>query len=101
MAVDEMVSVYQKEAAYWKSVAIFLADCHAATAQTDALVKRTPLSELRRQRSIVTKAAAFLREQDTPSSWQSGLEWVAERCDRAAEACEKRLSPTWGDSRNG
>lgn len=48
----------------WKRVALFLADCHAATTEHFRSLKGTSKSERNRLKSIAHKAARMLRGQD-------------------------------------
>ncbi len=55
------------DAEYWKAVALYLADCHAATAEYDGTLKST--SKARRERfvSICQAAMGFLSRTGTIS----------------------------------
>jgi hypothetical protein len=76
------------DAAYWRAVAMWMADVHAANAQGLAMLKRTPKSERNRQGRIAKECAALLMRQAMPSGGRS-IEAIAARCENAAEMCAK------------
>jgi hypothetical protein len=80
----------EREVEYWKRVAAYLASCHAATMQHEALLRRTSKSSRERFRSICRAALSMLRGNDSPMPYgavrQSGDDSVysaAERCEDA------------------
>jgi hypothetical protein len=69
---EEGVRILRKELEQWKSVALYLADCHAATAAHAASVKSTPKSSRERLREICERALAMVnREQTAPVCTQA------------------------------
>lgn len=73
-----------KERDYWRTVAIYLADCHAATAEHDGQLSGISKSRRERYASICEKANEALRGH--LSSIHSGrvLEEAIKRCAEAA-----------------
>lgn len=81
-------SVYelQDQVRYWRDVACYLADCHAATAEIEGNMARTSKSSRRRFAAICRTAADalhgnFIKKAGPPED-------VAERCDMAAKDCD-------------
>ena len=58
--MDDRIEDLEREVSYWKRVAIYLADCHAATAEGVMDRKASSMSERRRQASICQTAADAL-----------------------------------------
>lgn len=54
------------DAEYWKTVALYLADCHAATATYDGALKSTSKSRRERFSAICAKALSFFERTNTP-----------------------------------
>jgi len=79
-----------EEADYWKRVAMYLADCHAATAYHFSFGSRSSKSELRRQASIMQSCVLFLNKQSDPGSKARHVEDIIECCSKARAECEKR-----------
>ena len=72
----------------WKEIAIWLADCEAATCAELALKKSASKSEKRRHALICERASAMLRIgafMGRPSRQDS----VLERLDNAVQACKE------------
>ena len=74
------------DAEFWKSVALYLADCHAATATHDGALKSTSKSRRERFASICAKALAFVERKDTP--YTRGLDEEAQIVDRLRRAAK-------------
>lgn len=80
-----------REIAHWKKIALYLADCHAATAADDANVKS--LGKFRRKRflDIASKAAKLLDGTDIPYSFYGHADLevyrksVVDRCYKALD----------------
>lgn len=88
MATDEMVRFFQQEALYWRGVAMWMADVHAANAQDAATTKRTSKGERKRQARIAQACADLLREKELPRQGaMRTIESIATRCDDAARDC--------------
>lgn len=49
------------DAEQWKAIALYLADCHAATAQSDGMLRSTSKAHAARFASICEKASEMLR----------------------------------------
>ena len=89
----------EQDAAYWRAVAMWMADIHAANAQNAAIIKSTSKSERRRQARIAQECADLLREKIMPRRGDMrNLEHIAQRCDDAVRECD-RLSSTVAGSR--
>lgn len=80
----------EREMEYWKRVAAYLASCHAATMQHEALLSRTSKASRERFRSICEKAARMLRGNDCDLPYgavrqggDASLEAAVERCEKA------------------
>ena len=74
------------DTAYWRAVAMWMADVHAANAYGAAYIKRTPKSERARQASIAKECAALLERKTMPRGGRA-IESVVARCAYAAEQC--------------
>lgn len=74
------------DAAYWRACAIWMADVHAANAQSAAAIKRTSKFERRRQAKIAKECADLLMRKAIPQRYRA-IESIADRCLRAAEEC--------------
>jgi hypothetical protein len=71
------VTTAEQEAAHWKSIALYLADCHAATAY--GLPKSTGKSARARFKNICESALKMIEGTEMPPSLRRGLEDVADR----------------------
>lgn len=58
--LGDKLTAMEKDRDHWKAVALYLADCHAATAEGDALLKSVSVSRKKRLFSICRKAADML-----------------------------------------
>ena len=78
------IAEVEKERDYWRMVAIYFADCHAATAEYEGHLKSTSKSRRERYASICEAADKALR--GSFNSIHSGrvLEEATTRCARAA-----------------
>lgn len=88
--MDELEQV-RRERDYWRDVAAYLAECHAATAEYEGGLKRTSESSRRRFRSICEIASQAMR----PGAWnerkRQSIEGAGLRC---AEAAARLRTPT-------
>jgi hypothetical protein len=57
---DRNIQLLQQDLEYWKSVAVYLADCHAATALDEGRMKSTPKNQKKRFRWISATAGKLL-----------------------------------------
>jgi len=73
----------------WKAIALYLADCHAATAQHEGSMSRTSKSSKDRFISICEKAAGMIRNQDNMRHLAS-QESVLARLDSAVNALKEK-----------
>jgi len=74
---------WKAEAEKWKGLALYLADCHAATAEHEGRLKSTPNCRKVRYRGICRTAVAWIENRDhlkVPS-----VETVLERLKSAAK----------------
>lgn len=86
----------EKERDYWKAVAVYLADCHAATAEHEGRLKSTPQRWKKRFASISRLAAGLLSADPTALTFSMpdrirtyDLGKVVKRCERGA-GCEEK-----------
>jgi hypothetical protein len=84
------MSDLEREVEYWKRVAAYLASCHAATMQHEALLSRTSKASRERFRGICKTAASMLRGNDAGMPYgavrqggDASLRSAAERCEQA------------------
>ena len=76
----------EREVMYWKSIAAYLASCHAAT--LEGFPKSGSKSERRRLVAICKNSAAYLRGTIQPPYFSPTPERIAvevERCEQAAK----------------
>ena len=77
LSMEEQLFVAKKEAERWKGVALYLLDCHAATAGYDGQLKSVSKSRKKRFASILEKGIALVEGTEMP----------------------RRSIPVWGDIR--
>ena len=79
----------RRERDYWRMVACYLADCHAATAEYDGHLKGISKARRTRYASICHTAAQALRGHiNSIHSW-SVIEDAITRCERAVESLKE------------
>lgn len=67
----------------WREIALYLANCHAATAESDGQLSKTSAYSKRRLASICNHAADAL-DGKMPENSQSDLAYVRDRCRNIA-----------------
>jgi ferredoxin-NADP reductase len=92
--MSESVEDLKRQVAQWKSVAAYLAECHAASAETVAEQKKSSKYEKKRHAEICKKAAMMLKHGDLVGVVdrryaKEGFIEVIERCELAKVECEK------------
>lgn len=75
--LEARLATAEQDAAYWKGVALYLADCHAATAYS--LPKSTSKSARSRFKSICETALNMIEGKAMPRRTMSTLADVADR----------------------
>jgi hypothetical protein len=75
------------DAEYWKKVALYLAQCHAATMEDEARLKRTSRSSRERFRAICVNAASMLGGQWSQETFLStnDVQHVIDRLNKAIQ----------------
>jgi hypothetical protein len=76
LSIEEQLFQAKKEVERWKSIAIYLLDCHAATAGYDGTIKSVSKSRKERFASILEEGIALFEGMKMP-----------------------RQSPVWGDDK--
>jgi hypothetical protein len=84
----DMLNDLRKENEYWHSVAIYLADCHAATAEYDGGLKGVSKSRKKRLASICHTAAQAISGHYYAKYRTSEPSHVIERCEKAVKSLE-------------
>lgn len=79
-------AAYDRERDYWKAVAIYLADCHAATAEADGSMSGVSKSRKKRYASICALAAEALQGGFSRPHQTRDVASVAQRCLQAAHS---------------
>lgn len=74
----------------WKSIAMYLADCHAATGEHEALMSRTSRSSARRMRDICATAAQMARGERLARARPD--RGVLDRLDNAVRLIDQKWS---------
>jgi len=74
---------WKGEAEKWKGLALYLADCHAGTAEHEGRLKSTPASRKLRYRNICRIAVAWIENRDHLK--HRSVESVLERLKSAAK----------------
>lgn len=75
----------ESEGQFWKDMALYLADCHAATALHEGQMKSVPAGRKKRYRSICFKARAMIQGQWPADSSKSNEAEVFKRLTKAIE----------------
>ena len=75
----------------WEEVAVYYADCQAATADTFGTTKSLSRGETARHASICTALADSLKHGALINKRPSNRERVIERLTKAADQCRKKL----------
>lgn len=83
-AAANMESDLRRERDYWRTVACYLADCHAATAEYDGSMKSLSKSRRDRYAAICEKANEALRGHLSGIHSGRSLEEATKRCADAA-----------------
>lgn len=92
MDIDQMEAGREKELERWKRVAIYLASCHAATAEYDGQLKSVSLSRKDRYAEICHKAIRYLRNEANPPRHGQSAE---EELDQTIKRCENACMLIW------
>jgi hypothetical protein len=88
-----LVRKAMQEIDYWKYVAAYMAECHAATAEYDGNLRSMSKSRRNRLATICKKAVRFMRREAVPT-WadrQRPIEDTIERCEKAAQWIEEQV----------
>lgn len=82
----------KQECEFWKEVACYLADCHAANL-TIAELKRTSKYERGRLAAIMRKARSFLKKEECPPRYsvRRTLDDVVKRLDEGVAVIEEKF----------
>lgn len=82
----------KQECEFWKEVACYLADCHAANTSI-AELKRTSKYERGRLAEIMRKARSFLKKEECPPRYsvRRTLDDVVKRLDENINFLEERF----------
>jgi hypothetical protein len=83
----------RKDRDYWQKLAAYLAECHAATAESDGQLSRVSKYTRGRYASICESAAAGMRGTWSPRT-QSTPERAGERCSDIAAALRQGDKPS-------
>jgi hypothetical protein len=76
----------EAELNYWRTVAAYLASCHAATAEYDGHLASTSQSRRKRLALVCRTAAQMMRPYGWNESKRADPEDSRARCEEAAEA---------------
>jgi hypothetical protein len=76
----------RRELEYWRNVACYLAECHAATAEYDGSLKKTSGTQRSRYASICEKAADAMKpfRMSPAYGFRTNPQLAEERCKAAA-----------------
>ena len=83
---ERRISDLERQVEYWRSLAAYLAECHAATAEYDGSLKTVSASRRKRMKDICLKAVLGLSgrwHKKYPSD--GDVQSAIERCTKAAE----------------